>query len=72
MQADSRMVGRVCRFKLTILIEYNPAAANLLKESGHWETDNLEVWKTDRTAISSVSTGSAIYRDPGKSKIIQP
>lgn len=63
MKADGRKVRGNNRIVGAIPIEKRPEAATQRKEPGHWETDNLEGKKSDRTGISvSVDRVSHITR----------
>lgn len=52
MKKHGRKV-RAVKLPTALAIETRPAVANARSEIGHWETDNVETIKTDKTGISA-------------------
>lgn len=52
MKKDGRKVKQYTRLKTALPIEARPEKANKRQEPGHWETDNMEGIKSDKTSVS--------------------
>ncbi len=52
MKKDGRKVKHYARLKTAIPIDKRPEEVNQRQQPGHWETDNMEGVKSDKTSVS--------------------